>query len=167
MQPAPPTPAPLTPGQPPQQLSRWLLAAAAAVVLALAWLTTTPIGTQLTAWLTPASDAGDQAIARAFQAQRSGVQVASDGVVERVLSDDIAGSRHQRFILRLDSGHNVLVAHNIDRAPRLRALKPGDRVAFFGEYAWNAKGGVIHWTHHDPSGRHIAGWLSHNDQRVQ
>ena len=162
MQPAPPTP-----GQPPQQPSRWLVAAAAAVVLALAWLSTTPIGTQLTAWLTPSSVAGDEAIARAFEAQRSGVQVASEGVVERVLSDDNAGSRHQRFILRLESGHNVLVAHNIDRAPRLRGLQPGDRVAFFGEYAWNAKGGVIHWTHHDPNGRHIAGWLSHKDQRVQ
>jgi len=162
MQPDPPTP-----GQPPQPLSRWLLAAAAAVVLALAWLSTTPIGTQITAWLSPYSVAGDQAIARAFQSQRSGIQVASDGVVERVLSDDNAVSRHQRFILRLDSGHNVLVAHNIDRAPRLRALKSGDRVAFFGEYAWNAKGGVIHWTHHDPNVRHIAGWLSHNDQRVQ
>jgi hypothetical protein len=161
-------PAPPTPDQRPQQLSRWLLAAAVAVVLALSWLSTTPTGTQLTAWLTPASVAGDQAIAKAFQAQRSGVQVASDGVVERVLTDDTAGSRHQRFILRLDSGHNVLVAHNIDRAARLRALKTGDRVAFFGEYAWNAKGGVIHWTHHDPNGRHIAGWLSHNDQqRVQ
>jgi Protein of unknown function (DUF3465) len=162
MQPAPPPS-----GQPPQPLSRWLLAAAAALVLALAWLLTTPIGPQLTAWLTPASDAGNQAIARAFQTQRSGIQVASDGVVTRLLSDDNAGNRHQRFILRLDSGHNVLVAHNIDRAPRLRALQPGDRVAFFGEYAWNAKGGVIHWTHHDPKGRHIAGWLSHNDQRVQ
>ncbi|GDX78037.1 hypothetical protein LBMAG41_31170 [Cyanobium sp.] len=161
-------PAPPTPNQRPQQLSRWLLAAAVAVVLALAWwLNTTPTGTQLTAWLTPASVAGDQAIAKAFQAQHSGVQVASDGVVERVLTDDTAGSRHQRFILRLDSGHNLLVAHNIDRAARLRALKPGDRVAFFGEYAWNAKGGVIHWTHHDPNGRHIAGWLTHNDQRVQ
>ncbi len=137
------------------------------MVLALAWLTTTPIGSQLTAWLTPASASGDQAIAKAFVAQRSGVLVVSDGVVDRVLPDDNAGSRHQRFILRLDSGHQVLVANNIDRAPRLRALKPGDRVAFFGEYAWNAKGGVIHWTHHDPNGRHIAGWLSHNDQRVQ
>jgi hypothetical protein len=96
------------------------------VVLALAWLTTTPIGSRLTAWLTPASAAGNQAIASAFVAQRSGVQVASDGVVDRVLPDDNAGSRHQRFILRLDSGHHVLVAHNIDPAPRLRALKPGD-----------------------------------------
>jgi len=162
MQPAEPTP-----DQPPQPLSRWLLAAVAAVVLALAWLSTTPIGTQVSAWLTPSAAAGDQAIARAFEAQRSGVQVASDGVVTRLLADDNAGSRHQRFILRLDSGQKLLVAHNIDRAPRLRGLKPGDRVAFFGEYVWNGEGGVIHWTHHDPNGRHIAGWLSHNDQRVQ
>ena len=132
-------------GQPQRPLSTWLLAAAAAVVLALAWLTTTPIGSQLTAWLTPASAAGDQAIASAFVAQRNGVQVASDGVVDRVLPDDNAGSRHQRFILRLDSGHQVLVAHNIDPAPRLRALKPGD----------------------DPNGCHRAGWLTHNGQRVQ
>ena len=160
-------PAPPTAGGPQQPPSRWLLAATAAVVLALAWLSTTPVGTQLTAWLTPSSAAGDQIIARAFQAQRSGVQVASDGVVARVLPDDTLGSRHQRFILRLDSGQKLLVAHNIDRAPRLRDLNPGDRVAFFGEYAWNAQGGVIHWTHHDPNGRHIAGWLAHQDQRVQ
>jgi hypothetical protein len=160
-------PAPPTAGGPQQPPSRWLLAATAAVVLALAWLSTTPIGTQLTAWLTPSSATGDQIIDRAFQAQRSGVQVASDGVVARVLPDDTLGSRHQRFILRLDSGQKLLVAHNIDRAPRLRDLNAGDRVAFFGEYAWNAQGGVIHWTHHDPNGRHIAGWLSHNDQRVQ
>ena len=96
------------------------------MVLALAWFTTTPIGSQLTVWLTPASVAGDQVIARAFQAQYSGVQVASDGVVERLLPDDNAGSRHQRFILRLDSGHNVLVAHNIDRAHALLpAARPG------------------------------------------
>lgn len=117
---------PPTPGQPLQPLSRWLLAAAAAVVLAPALLTTTPIGSQLTAWLTLASASGDQAIASAFVAQRSGVQVAIDDVVDRVLPDDNAGSRHQRFILQLDSGHQVLVAHNIDPAPRLRALKPGD-----------------------------------------
>jgi hypothetical protein len=155
------------PGQPQQLLSGWLQAPAAVLVLALAWLSTTPIRTQLTAWLTPSSASGDQAITRAYEAQRSGVQMASDGVVERVLADDNAGSRHQRCILRLDSGLNLLVAHNIDRAPRLRALKPGDRVAFFGEYAWDAKGGVIHWTHHAPNGRHLPGWLTHNDQRVQ
>ena len=165
--PLPMNPAPPTAGQPQQPPSRWLLAAAAALVLALAWLSTTPIGTQLTGFLTPSSAAGDQIIPTPWRAPRGGVRGAGGGGVEQALPDDTRGSRHQRFIRRLDSGNNVLVANTIDREPGLRALKPGDRVAFFGEYAWNAKGGVIHWTHHDPNGRHIAGWLTHNDQRVQ
>ena len=87
--------------------------------------------------------------------------MADQGVVERVLSDDNDGDRHQRFILRLASGQTLLVAHNIDIAPRLNSLAPGDTVAFNGVYEWNAEGGVIHWTHHDPSGKHATGWLEY------
>lgn len=106
-------------------------------------------------------------IAEAFGARRSDVQVQGSGVVERVLADDNDGGRHQRFILRLAGGQTVLVAHNIDLAPRLRGLDRGDTVAFFGEYEWNANGGVIHWTHHDPAGRHIGGWLRHEGTTVR
>lgn len=105
---------------------------------------------------------GTPAIAAAFRAQRSDVQVEGHGIVERVLRDDLDGSRHQRFILRLDNGQTLLVAHNIDLAPRIPGLRRGDRVAFYGEYEWNSQGGVIHWTHHDPAGRHVDGWLRHN-----
>ena len=76
-------------------------------------------------------------------------------------------SRHQRFIVQLASGQTLLVAHNIDLAPRVADLKPGHIVAFYGEYEWNERGGVIHWTHHDPRGQHAAGWVEHNGVRYQ
>ena len=106
-------------------------------------------------------------LARAFDERVSDVQVEGSGGVIKILKDDNDGSRHQRFILRLDSGQTVLIAHNIDLAPRLPSLRKGDTVAFFGEYEWNAKGGVIHWTHHDPGGRHVGGWLKLNGKTYQ
>ncbi len=85
----------------------------------------------------------------------------------RILPDDNDGSRHQRFILRLDSGRTLLVAHNIDLAPRIPALQKGDTVAFHGVYEWNENGGVIHWTHRDPVGQHQPGWLRHDGRTFQ
>ncbi len=85
------------------------------------------------------------------------------GVVSHILPDDNQGSRHQRFTVRLASGLTVLIAHNIDIAPRIGNLREGDRIAFSGLYEWNDKGGVVHWTHHDPSGRYGGGYLQHNE----
>ena len=113
------------------------------------------------------SPVDDSPIGRAFKAGASNVQVEGEGVVTRVLSDDLAGSRHQRFVVRLASGQTVLIAHNIDIAPRVAGLKQGDSVRFYGEYAWNEEGGVVHWTHRDPEGRHTAGWLKHNGRTYQ
>lgn len=120
---------------------------------------------------TPAGQVSQQSsdadIARAFEQRLTAYQVQGAGTVERVLSDDNDGSRHQRFVLRLGSGQSLLVAHNIDLAPRIASLEPGDDVSFYGEYEWNDRGGVIHWTHHDPQGIHVGGWLEHNGQRYQ
>lgn len=110
---------------------------------------------------------GEHLLAEAFDKRRSDVQVTGRGFVERVLPDDTRGSRHQRFILRLGSGQSVLVAHNIDLAPRIPSLREGDEVEFNGEYEWNEKGGVLHWTHHDPAGRHEDGWLRHQGRLYQ
>src|SRR3569623_2034850 len=84
-------------------------------------------------------------------------EIAGTGVVIRILRDDDSGDRHQRFLLRTPSGQTLLVAHNIDIAPRVEPLREGDTVAFKGEYVWNPKGGVVHWTHRDPAGRHPSG----------
>lgn len=111
--------------------------------------------------------AADSPVGRAFKSRASNVQVEDEGIVTRVLADDLDGDRHQRFIVRLPPGQTVLIAHNIDIAPRVAGLREGDSVRFSGEYVWNEQGGVVHWTHRDPQGRHAAGWLKHNGRTYQ
>ena len=106
-------------------------------------------------------------VKQAIESRQSDVQVQGEGVVTNILRDDLRGSRHQKFILRINKQDTLLVVHNIDLAPRIDKLKTGDTVAFFGEYEWNSKGGLVHWTHHDPNGRHVAGWLKHDGQTYQ
>ncbi len=109
----------------------------------------------------------DQLLAEAFENQTSNLQVKGRGTVIRVLPDDYVGSRHQRFILQLGSGQTLLVAHNIDLAERVLELTEGEVVSFYGEYEWKPKGGVIHWTHADPQGRHVGGWIRHGGKLYQ
>ncbi|MBQ0759727.1 MAG: DUF3465 domain-containing protein [Zhongshania sp.] len=111
--------------------------------------------------------AGERQLAEAYQNQVSDVQVSGSGRVIKILADDTKGSRHQKFILKLANGQTLLVAHNIDLAPRLDGLRSGDSVKFYGEYEWNKLGGVLHWTHHDPAGRHANGWLEYRGRRYQ
>ena len=118
-------------------------------------------------WQNEAAPTTGSELQSVIAARRSDTQVQGSGTVTRVLSDDNDGSRHQRFILRLASGESLLIAHNIDLAPRVTGLNVGDTVSFHGEYEWNDRGGVIHWTHDDPRGSHIGGWLEHNGRRYQ
>lgn len=104
---------------------------------------------------------GESSIERLFASEESGVVVEAEGVVDRVLADDLEGNRHQRLIVRLSSGHTILISHNIDLAPRVEGIAPGDRVRFRGQYEWNEKGGLVHWTHHDPDGTRPGGWIEH------
>ena len=109
---------------------------------------------------------GGDAVEQAFAAQRSGLWLETSGYVRRVLRDDNEGARHQKFILQLDGGHSVLVAHNIDLAKRIPA-REGVLLTVRGRYEWNDRGGVIHWTHHDPDGREPGGWIEVEDVRYE
>ena len=107
------------------------------------------------------------ALLRAIEQRRSNVLVEGSGEVVKVLRDDRDGSRHQRFIVGVAPGRTVLVAHNIDLADRVAGLRAGDRVSFAGEFEWNDRGGVVHWTHHDPAGRRRGGWIEHEGVRYE
>lgn len=111
--------------------------------------------------------ANDALIEELFKNNNSNVQVHGEGVVTRLLPDDIKGSRHQKFILRLKSGHTILISHNIDIAPKIESIAVSDKIEFYGEYEWNAKGGVVHWTHKDPRGMHVDGWLIHHGKKYE
>lgn len=114
-----------------------------------------------------ADNAADVLIGQAYRQHRSDLQIEGEGTVIKLLADDNRGSRHQRFVIRLASGQTLLVAHNIDLAPKIEGLKVGDKVAFAGEYEWSDKGGTLHWTHHDPQRRHVDGWLRHEGRIYQ
>lgn len=109
------------------------------------------------------------AIYQAYQAQNPNqkIQVLGCGQVIKTLKDDNDGSRHQKILVRLDGYPQItiLIAHNIDLAPRLDKLKAQTPIQFYGEYIYNDKGGVVHWTHKDPAARHQDGWLDYQGQR--
>ena len=151
-------------------MNKLLLVAALAVAAYFAYAPGVP--DRLEAPLRPAAvavaeDGEDAAFEKAFAERLHNQQLAGRGTVVKLLPDDNDGSRHQRFIVRLGSGQTLLVSHNIDLAPRINTLRVGDKVAFYGEFEWNSKGGVMHWTHHDPQGRHPAGWIRHDGRTYQ
>ena len=56
-----------------------------------------------------------------------------------------------------------MVAHNVEIAPRV-PVEPGAQLRLAGEYDWNSRGGVIHWTHRDPEGEREGGWIRYGDR---
>lgn len=140
-----------------------------AIILAAAYFggVETGIIPARTAGTIQAATDAEQTLSAAYENRQSDIQIQGQGTVSRILADDNEGSRHQRFILDMASGQTLLIAHNIDLAPRIASITVGDRVEFYGEYEWNPKGGVVHWTHHDPQGRHVSGWLKHDGRTYQ
>lgn len=106
------------------------------------------------------------AVKQAFAQKQSHVWLEGHGVVKKLLPDDNKGARHQRFLVSVSAEQTLLFAHNIDLAPRVENLSVGDEVTFKGEYIYNPKGGIMHWTHHDPQGRQ-SGWIKHQEHTYQ
>lgn len=106
-------------------------------------------------------------VKQAFEAGEGDLQVLLQGRVIKVLRDDTKGRKHQKFLVKLADNRVILIAHNIDLAPRVANIKSGTDIIFYGEYEWNSKGGVVHWTHHDPRNKHAHGWIKYQGQKYQ
>jgi hypothetical protein len=161
----PPAPASEVALSPARPRVTWLaLAAAALLALAGLWRGAPPASPPATP-AGPELDQGADRLRAAARDRREGVPVTVRATVTRLLADDREGSPHQRFLVRA-AGLTILVAHNLALAPRV-PVSPGDTVEIRGEYVWNPKGGVLHWTHRDPDGRHPAGYISAHGHRYQ
>jgi hypothetical protein len=89
--------------------------------------------------------------------------VTADGVVVRTFTDRTSNTgTHEQFIIKLASQDlTVEIEHNISIGKRV-PVAAGDHVIVHGEYIWNAEGGLIHFTHHDPQGTHENGYIVDN-----
>lgn len=114
-----------------------------------------------------ATDTGSNAaVYDAWRAQRSRVEVTATGSVARVLGDRSGPSgMHEGFLLHLNGsqgrGLTVRVEDNTDITGPI-PMRSGDDVQVRGEYIYDPRGGIIHYTHHDPRGRHSSGYVRVN-----
>ncbi len=109
----------------------------------------------------------NQVIIKAYATRSNLAEVQGSGTVVKVLKDDKKGLKHQKFLLKINDNLTILIAHNIDLAPRIEHLQVGDIINFKGEYIYTPKGGTVHWTHKDPHGHHVAGYLEHKAKKYE
>ncbi|MEM6674475.1 MAG: DUF3465 domain-containing protein [Planctomycetota bacterium] len=155
------------------RLAGIVVVAAAAILLAVGRsLGIDPLDGTTTVAAAPSEDVetkvdDTEKIQRLFSGMRSDVIVEAAGEVVHILPTDNRGSRHQLFLVELSSGQTLKLSHNIDIAPTI-PLEEGDTVRFRGEYEWNQKGGVVHWTHRNTrGGSHPGGWIDHEGVRYE
>jgi hypothetical protein len=113
----------------------------------------------------------DGGIPQLFKSKKSDTIVQASGEIVKILPDDTDTSdgsgMHQKFLVELTDRDRttIKICHNLafGRVP----VREGDVLAFRGEYEWTEHGGTVHWTHHDPGGRHPGGWIEFNGRRYE
>ncbi len=117
----------------------------------------------------PSANDGNAAVFDAWRAQRSHIEVTARGVIARDLGTRAGVSAaHEGFLLHLAGasgrGLTVRVEANVDFTGPM-PIAAGESVIVRGEYEFDARGGVIHWTHRDPRGRHPGGYIEIQNKR--
>jgi hypothetical protein len=108
------------------------------------------------------TQAPDDAAVCALYAQRADkAEALASGSVAAILGTRRGPSgEHEGFLLRLDSGCalTLRVETNVDLTGPV-PLTRGQHVLVKGEYIYDPRGGLLHWTHRDPRGRHVGGYV--------
>jgi len=102
----------------------------------------------------------NRVVCNAYAQHGSHVEVDAAGTVTRTLGTQPGvRSPHTGFVVRIEPCDiTVRVEANTDFTGVV-PVRAGDAVAMRGEYEYYARGGVIHWTHRDPRGRHPDGYV--------
>lgn len=114
-----------------------------------------------------ASSASDRKLARAFSQGHTEFFIRVKATIRASLPTDYDGIRHQKFLVELSTGQTLLIAHNIDLASPVRRLRVGEKILIYGEYIWNAEGGLLHRTHDDPDFLLPHGWIRYQGRKYQ
>lgn len=130
------------------------------LVLLLGWIQTDQVAAA------PPS-ASDRKLARAFAQGRSEFFIRVKATVRASLATDYEGIPHQKFIVELSTGQTLLIAHNLELASPIRRLRVGETILIYGEYIWNAEGGLLHRTHDDPDFLLPHGWIRYQGRKYQ
>jgi hypothetical protein len=70
---------------------------------------------------------------------------------------------HEAFDAQTGAGP-VEIVDNVRIAPRV-PVQPGDRISVRGEMVHDrGRPPIVHWTHHDPEGRHADGFIRFRGQ---
>ena len=96
-------------------------------------------------------------------------EVTVQGTVARVLGVRTGRSdAHEGFLMRVACPSPVVVRVEANTSfTGTFDLRNGQTVTVRGEYVRDRSGGVIHWTHRDPRGRHPGGYIDLNGTRYQ
>lgn len=101
-------------------------------------------------------------LSQTIKERKSGKIITTKAKVIKLLDDDQKGDKHQKMIIKAGN-HTLLLVHNIDIAKRI-PVRVGEQLEVKGEYEWNEKGGLIHWTHRS-NNNHPEGWVKYKNKK--
>lgn len=108
----------------------------------------------------------DAQIIQAQSQQARKVELTVTAPIKKMLREEDYREPHQRFLLILSNGTTVLVANDLQYGT-YAPVQAGNVVRIHGEYIWNERGGVLHWTHKSDEPRHESGYIDFNGMRYQ